>query len=56
MLKNEKMAESIAKMHALKRIGKGDDFSSLASFLLTDESSWVTGQIFGVDGGRSSVA
>ena len=56
MLKNEKMAESIAKMHALKRIGKGDDFSSLASFLLTEESSWVTGQIFGVDGGRSSVA
>ena len=56
MLKNEKMAESIAKMHALKRIGKGDDFSSLASFLLNEESSWVTGQIFGVDGGRSSVA
>ena len=56
MLKNEKMAESIAKMHALKRIGKGDDFSSLASFLLSEESSWVTGQILGVDGGRSSVA
>tara|TARA_Y100000816_G_scaffold111584_1_gene78080 strand:- start:1163 stop:1867 length:705 start_codon:yes stop_codon:yes gene_type:complete len=56
MLKNVKMAESIAKMHALKRIGKGDDFSSLASFLLNEESSWVTGQIFGVDGGRSSVA
>ncbi len=56
MLKNVKMAESIAKMHALKRIGKGDDFSSLASFLLSEESSWVTGQIFGVEGGRSSVA
>ena len=56
MLKNEKMAEGIAKMHALKRIGKGEDFSSLASFLLSEESSWVTGQIFGVDGGRSSVA
>ena len=56
MLKNEKMAESITKMHALKRIGKGDDFSSLASFLLSEESSWVTGQILGVDGGRSSVA
>ena len=56
LLKNEKVAEGIAKMHALKRIGKGDDFSSLASFLLSEESSWVTGQIFGVDGGRSSVA
>ena len=56
MLKNEKMAESIARMHPLKRIGDGEDFSSLASFLLSKESSWITGQIFGVDGGRSSVA
>ena len=56
MLKNEKMAESIAKMHALKRIGEGDDFSSLVNFLLSKESSWITGQIIGVDGGRSSVA
>ena len=56
MLKNEKMAESIAKMHALKRIGEGDDFSSLVNFLLSKDSSWITGQIIGVDGGRSSVA
>ena len=56
MLKNEKMADSIAKMHALKRIGEGDDFSSLVNFLLSKESSWITGQIIGVDGGRSSVA
>ena len=56
LLKNEKMAESIAKMHPLKRIGEGEDSASVAKFLLTDESSWITGQIFGVDGGRSSVA
>ena len=56
LLKNEKMAESIAKMHPLKRIGEGGDSASVAKFLLTDESSWITGQIFGVDGGRSSVA
>ncbi len=56
MLKNEKMSEAIAKMHPLKRLGSGDDFSSLVSFLLSAESSWITGQIFGVDGGRSSVA
>tara|TARA_Y100000992_G_C21237903_1_gene479144 strand:- start:425 stop:1147 length:723 start_codon:yes stop_codon:yes gene_type:complete len=56
MLKNEKMAESIARMHAMKRIGNGEDFSSIVSFLLSKESSWVTGQILGVDGGRSSVA
>ena len=56
LLKNEKMAESIAKMHPLKRIGEGGDSASVAKFLLTEESSWITGQILGVDGGRSSVA
>ena len=56
LLKNEKVAEGIAKMHPMKRIGEGEDSASLAKFLLTDESSWITGQILGVDGGRSSVA
>ena len=56
LLKNEKMAENIAKMHPLKRIGEGSDSASVAKFLLSEESSWITGQILGVDGGRSSVA
>ncbi len=56
MLKNEKMADNIAKMHALKRIGNGEDFSAIVNFLLIKDSSWITGQIIGVDGGRSSVA
>ena len=56
LLKNEKVAEGIAKMHPMKRVGEGGDSASVAKFLLTDESSWITGQILGVDGGRSSVA
>ena len=56
LLKNEKVVEGIAKMHPLKRIGEGSDTASVARFLLTKESSWITGQIVGVDGGRSSVA
>ncbi len=55
LLKNEKIAEGIAKMHPLKRIGEGSDSSSVANFLLSENSSWITGQIFGVDGGRSSL-
>ena len=55
LLKNEKIAEGIAKMHPLRRIGEGEDSASVAKFLLSDESSWITGQILGVDGGRSSV-
>jgi len=53
--KNEKMAEAIAKSHPLKRIGEGVDFASIVEFLLSQNSSWMTGQIIGVDGGRSSV-
>tara|TARA_B110001450_G_scaffold248203_1_gene264078 strand:+ start:476 stop:1186 length:711 start_codon:yes stop_codon:yes gene_type:complete len=55
LLKNEKIAEGIAKMHPLKRLGEGSDSSAVANFLLSEQSSWITGQIFGVDGGRSSL-
>jgi len=55
LLKNTIMAESIAKAHPMKRIGEGKDAAAMARFLLTDESSWITGQVIGVDGGRSSI-
>ena len=56
ILKNPKIAEGIAKMHPLKRLGEGKDSAALAKFLLSDESSWITGQIIGVDGGRSKLS
>ena len=56
MLKNKVLAESIAKAHPLKRLGEGQDSAALAKFLLTDESSWMTGQIIAVDGGRSKLS
>ena len=56
MLKSEVVAEALAKAHPLKRLGEGSDSASLAKFLLSDESSWITGQIIGVDGGRSSLS
>ena len=55
ILGNTKIAEGIAKQHPLKRLGEGKDSASIAKFLLSDESSWITGQIIGVDGGRSNV-
>ncbi len=55
VLKNPKIAEGIAKQHPLKRLGEGKDLAALAKFLLSDESSWITGQIIGVDGGRSNI-
>tara|TARA_B100001146_G_scaffold212722_1_gene212408 strand:- start:15 stop:731 length:717 start_codon:yes stop_codon:yes gene_type:complete len=56
MLKSQVVAEALAKAHPLKRLGEGKDSASLAKFLLSDESSWITGQIIGVDGGRSKLA
>jgi len=56
VIKNSSIEESIAKMHPLKRIGEGADSANLANFLLTSKSSWITGQIIAVDGGRSSIA
>jgi NAD(P)-dependent dehydrogenase (short-subunit alcohol dehydrogenase family) len=56
MLKNTTIAEGIAKAHPLKRLGEGKDSAALAKFLITEESSWVTGQIIAVDGGRSKLS
>ena len=56
VLKNPKIAEGIAKQHPLKRLGEVKDVAALAIFLLTEESSWVTGQIIAVDGGRSKLS
>ena len=56
VIKNSKIEETIAKLHPLKRIGEASDAASLANFLLSKNSSWITGQIIGVDGGRASIA
>ena len=50
------MSEGIAKSHPMKRIGKAEDVASMANFLLSEESLWVTGQIIGVDGGKSAIS
>ena len=55
ILANDKMTETITKMHALGRLGTAEDTAYLAAFLLTDEAGWITGQVLGVDGGRSSL-
>ena len=55
IIKNSTIEQAISKMHPLKRLGEGTDSANLASFLLTPKSSWITGQIIGVDGGRSNI-
>ena len=56
MLKNKALADGIAKAHPLKRLGEGKDSAALAKFLMTEDSSWMTGHIIAVDGGRSNLS
>jgi NAD(P)-dependent dehydrogenase (short-subunit alcohol dehydrogenase family) len=37
---------------ALKRQGTPEDLAAMCLFLLSDEASWITGQIIDVDGGQ----
>ena len=50
---SEQMVTAIAGLHALQRLGEADDAAAAAAFLLSPDSSWITGQVIGVDGGRS---
>jgi 3-oxoacyl-[acyl-carrier protein] reductase len=50
----EKM-EASAKRHPLGKYGEPTDISAAISFLLSDESSWITGQVIAVDGGMGKL-
>lgn len=47
--------EASDKRHPLGRIGTSKELSEAAYFLLSDNSSWITGQILGIDGGLSAI-
>jgi len=57
----EKLTNSEAKLkaseerHPLKRIGQATEIAAMARHLLSDESGWITGQVFHIDGGMSSL-
>ncbi len=55
LLNNDKKREMMSVRHPLKRVGNAEDIANLAVFLLSDKSTWVTGQIMGVDGGMSTL-
>lgn len=44
------------KRHPLQRVGQPQEIAELAAFLLSEKSSWMTGQIIGLDGGLSTLS
>ena len=55
LLSSEEKIEANDKRHPLGRIGQPEDLAQMAQFLLSSKSGWITGQVFGVDGGMSVV-
>jgi NAD(P)-dependent dehydrogenase (short-subunit alcohol dehydrogenase family) len=52
---NAQMADAIAGMHPLPRLGEADDLAGLTAFLMSRDATWMTGQVIAVDGGRSTL-
>ena len=56
LLANEAITAGLVKQHPMQRLGVPEDIAALTTFLLSPDSSWITGQILSVDGGRSTVS
>ncbi len=55
LLASEDKKKTASERHPLKQIGTAEDIAMLASFLLSDESKWMSGQVIGLDGGMSTL-
>ncbi|MFC1742540.1 3-oxoacyl-ACP reductase FabG [Candidatus Riflebacteria bacterium] len=53
LFKDEEKAKEFLKTIPLARMGQTEDITSMALFLASDCSSYITGQVFSVDGGMS---
>ncbi|MEX2293901.1 MAG: SDR family NAD(P)-dependent oxidoreductase [Acidimicrobiales bacterium] len=47
-------AEHHAKQSPVRRVGLPEDIAAACAFLVSDEASYVTGQVIGVNGGRNT--
>ena len=55
LLSTPEKKEASDKRHPLGRIGTPEDIASATLFLLSSQSSWMTGQILHIDGGMSNL-
>jgi 3-oxoacyl-[acyl-carrier protein] reductase len=55
LLSTEEKQQSSNQRHPLGRYGEVKDIAGITQFLLSDDASWITGQVIGVDGGLSGI-
>jgi NAD(P)-dependent dehydrogenase (short-subunit alcohol dehydrogenase family) len=55
LLSNDKKREANAERHPMKKVGSPEDIANMATYLLGDKGSWITGQIITIDGGMGSL-
>jgi NAD(P)-dependent dehydrogenase (short-subunit alcohol dehydrogenase family) len=55
MLNTDQKREANALRHPLKKTGTPGNIADMAEFLLSEKGSWISGQVFHVDGGMSSL-
>ena len=54
-LNNEVKTAKVNERHPLKRVGTAEEIANAAAYLLSDDSSWMTGSILQLDGGIGNV-
>ena len=47
--------EAAEKRNPLRKVGQAADLANAISFLLSDQSGWITGQVLAVDGGMNTL-
>lgn len=55
LLNTPEKAEAGAKRHPLQRVGRAEDLAGMAAFLLSDQATFITGQVLAVDGGMGKL-
>lgn len=55
LTQNEIAVKSTVSLNAIKRIGIPEDIAHAISFLLNDNSSFITGHVLNVDGGLTKI-
>jgi len=55
LLNTDEKRESAARRHPLQQVGEAHEMAAAVKFLLSDQATWITGQVIGIDGGMGTL-